>query len=111
MWYIYKPYFFLGLIKVEPFLLAHPKMQLHFNLYIMPLGHLLIYVIGKIKIESKTYGINFVVVTNHVTLSPLSHFIPHSQHEGGSYQKSHSPLTLNLKTLSRLLTTIIQYTI
>jgi hypothetical protein len=26
---------------------------------------------------------------------------PHSQHEGGSYQKNHSPLTLNMETLSR----------
>jgi hypothetical protein len=31
----------MGLIKVEPFLLAQPKMQLHFNLYIMLQGHLL----------------------------------------------------------------------
>jgi hypothetical protein len=31
--------FFLGLIKVEHFLLAHPKMKLHFNLYIVFLRH------------------------------------------------------------------------
>jgi hypothetical protein len=33
--------FFLGLIKVEPFLLTHPKIQLHFNLYIVLVGYLL----------------------------------------------------------------------
>ncbi len=32
--------YFLGLIKVEHFLLAHPKMKLHFNLYIVLLKHL-----------------------------------------------------------------------
>ncbi len=32
--------FIFGLIKVELFLLLHPKMKLHFNLYIVLLRHL-----------------------------------------------------------------------
>ncbi len=57
----------MGLIKVEPILLVHPKMQLHFNLYIMLLGHATPYIINKTKMGSKTYGINFVVAINHAT--------------------------------------------
>jgi hypothetical protein len=31
----------MGLIKIEPFLFTQPKMQLHFHLYIVLQGHLL----------------------------------------------------------------------
>ncbi len=48
-------------------------MQLHFNLYIA--SRALLYVVDKTKIRSKTYGINFVVATNHATIWATSDYL------------------------------------
>jgi len=52
MTFIKNTIFLGGLIKVEPFSLVRPKMQLHFNWYIVFLGHFIMW-LTKLKWEAK----------------------------------------------------------
>jgi len=58
----------LGLIKVEPFLLAHPKMPKCNCILICTFApNASPYVINKAQMGGKKYGINFVVATSRAT--------------------------------------------